>query len=406
MDLIVFGVALPWLFVGLGCWLGYQLLRQNGRILLRLEALEKQLAQLSPAGTRPAPPPGAPEYASPRGLPLGSAAPPFTLPDLAGTATSLSEFLGRRLLLLFFNPRCGFCTRMAPDLAVLPADGDGDRPLPLVITTGDVEENRKLVAEHGIRCPVLLQEQMEVGSRYQCQGTPMGYLIDAEGRIASDVAVGADALLALATGDPRPASPESGHPVHKGNRDLADSKIQRNGLAPGVPAPGFAVPGLHGEEVSLEEFRGRKVVLVFSDPKCGPCDQLAPRLEQFHRRGGSVQVVMVSRGELQANQEKAEEHGLTFPIALQKQWEVSRAYAMFATPIAYLIDSGGVIVESVAVGADAILALLARAGSEPAATPEGRCRCGKPLGECGCARSNGRAEGGKAGAPVKGARRR
>ena len=49
MDLIILGILLPWLVVGLGCWLGFQLLRQNGRLLLRLEALEQRLASPSPA---------------------------------------------------------------------------------------------------------------------------------------------------------------------------------------------------------------------------------------------------------------------------------------------------------------------------------------------------------------------
>ena len=35
--------ALPWLLIAAGMWLGYQLVRQNGRILLRLEAIEKQI---------------------------------------------------------------------------------------------------------------------------------------------------------------------------------------------------------------------------------------------------------------------------------------------------------------------------------------------------------------------------
>src|SRR5262249_536026 len=145
---------LPWLFVGLGGWLGYQLLRQNGRLLLRLEALEQRLGQLS----EPAVPPSRPAIPPPpEGLPLGSAAPAFELSDLKGGPRALSPFRGRRLLLIFFNPRCGYCTRMAPDLAALPIDGTGGRPVPLVITTGDAEENRKPVAEHGIRCPVLLQ---------------------------------------------------------------------------------------------------------------------------------------------------------------------------------------------------------------------------------------------------------
>ena len=44
MTAIVFGTVLPWLLIAVGTWLGYQLVRQNGRILLRLEAIEKRRA--------------------------------------------------------------------------------------------------------------------------------------------------------------------------------------------------------------------------------------------------------------------------------------------------------------------------------------------------------------------------
>src|SRR5207237_2967018 len=107
--------------------------------------------------------PPAPAPSSPQGLPVGSPAPAFELPDLAGGRKSLADFRGRKLLLIFFNPRCGFCARMAPDLANLspgPSPTMGGVPgrsgevLPLVVTTGEAEENRKLFAEHGIRCPV------------------------------------------------------------------------------------------------------------------------------------------------------------------------------------------------------------------------------------------------------------
>jgi peroxiredoxin len=161
MSVILFGILLPWLFVGFGCWLGYQLLRQNGRLLLRLEALEQRLSQL-PAVAPSLRPPVAP---SPEGLPLGSVAPDFELPDLAGGRKALADFRGRRLLLIFFNPQCGFCTQMARDLAALPTDQADGRPVPLVITTGSAEENRKLVAQHGIPCPVLLVTSRRKGGR-------------------------------------------------------------------------------------------------------------------------------------------------------------------------------------------------------------------------------------------------
>jgi len=70
---------------------------------------------------------------------------------------------------------------------------------------------------------------------------------------------------------------------------------------------------------------------------------------------------MISRGEPKENRAKVKEHGLTFPVVLQQQWEISRRYSMFATPIAYLIDEAGVIAHKVAVGTDAILELMASA---------------------------------------------
>jgi hypothetical protein len=38
MLTLVLGTVLPWLRIGTGTWLGDQFVRQNGRILLRLEA--------------------------------------------------------------------------------------------------------------------------------------------------------------------------------------------------------------------------------------------------------------------------------------------------------------------------------------------------------------------------------
>jgi len=84
-------------------------------------------------------------------------------------------------------------------------------------------------------------------------------------------------------------------------------------------------------------------------------------LEEFHREHSETSVVMIRRGEPTENRKKVKEHGLTFSIVLQQQWEVSRRYALFATPVAYLIDETGVIVNDVAVGVEPILALLSEA---------------------------------------------
>ena len=151
-----------------------------------------------------------------------------------------------------------------------------------------------------------------------------------------------------------------------GNRSLARSRINRSGLKAGTPAPDFRLPRLNGGELAREEFRGRHLLLVFSDPQCGPCDALAPELQKFHREHPEIAMLMISRGEPKDNRAKVKEHGLSFPIVLQRQWEISRRYAMFATPIAYLIDEECVIVADVAVGIEAIRELMMRSGSDAA----------------------------------------
>jgi peroxiredoxin len=360
MVLTVFGIVLPWIILGVGCWIGYHLMRQNGRLLLRLEAIETQLTQLaSVPALRPA---HRAASSQAQGLPLGSVAPEFALPDLSGEHRTLSQWRGQRLLLIFFSPRCGYCLQMASALASLPVDGVNGHPLPLVVTSGDVEANRQLIADHGLRGPVLLQEQMEVASTYQAHGTPMGYLIDPAGRIASPLTVGAEALLALASTSeyvlPVTSQQTNGHRTYKGNRLLSDSRLNRNGLTAGALAPSFTLPRLDGGDLSLEAYCGQRLLLVFSDPYCGPCDALMPQLERLHRRIPDVQVLLISRGEVEANRQKVQQHQLTFPVVLQRAWEISRLYAMFGTPIGYLIDAEGTIAADVAVGTESILALL------------------------------------------------
>jgi peroxiredoxin len=389
---MMFGLILAWGAILVGCWLGWQLLRQNGRLLLRLEELEKRLDALEFGGDD-----------HPTGLAVDTEAPAFELPDLSGEPRSLAQFRGQELLLVFFNPACGFCRELLPKLKAKVesrkqrAERDQQsetqelrgsaESLPLIISTGEAESNRVLFEEHKLTCPVLLQKESEVAAAYQANGTPSGYLINAEGKIDSELVMGGDALLELLQGKVEGrevraglakaeidqslvTSAATGNGEERAdrfsNRSLARSKIKRDGLKAGTPAPDFRLPRLDGRgELSLSELRGRRVLLVFSSPNCGPCAALAPQLEKYHREHPDVQVVMISKGEAKENRAKVKEHGLTFPIVLQQQWEISRRYAMFATPIAYLIDEAGIIANDVAVGKEAILQLASN--TEPVA---------------------------------------
>jgi len=143
-------------------------------------------------------------------------------------------------------------------------------------------------------------------------------------------------------------------------RPLSESRLERDGLKPGARAPAFTLPTIDGRTVALDDYRGRRLLIVFSDPECGPCEQLLPELAAWHERAleSGLEFVMVSRGDADENRRKSEVHGVAFPVGLQRGWRLSKEYGIFATPVGFLIDGEGVITRAVAKGPDAILALL------------------------------------------------
>ncbi|MFL5700974.1 MAG: MauE/DoxX family redox-associated membrane protein [Ktedonobacteraceae bacterium] len=150
------------------------------------------------------------------------------------------------------------------------------------------------------------------------------------------------------------------------------------GLAIGSPAPSFALPTLTSETITLEALRalGKPVLLLFSDPGCGPCNALLPEIGRWQREHASkVVVALISRGTVEANRPEVTEYGLTH-VLLQKDREVAQAYQASGTPSAVLVRREGTIGSSLAQGADAIRVLLNQAlsptglGTLPMATAQ------------------------------------
>jgi len=120
----------------------------------------------------------------------------------------------------------------------------------------------------------------------------------------------------------------------------------------------FGGPPMRRNAASVIRIEGSgRLLLVFSDPDCAPCTALLPKLQPAADRAG-VSVLVISRGGYDANRRKLAEAGSTLRVALQAQWEISRLYGKFSTPIGYLIDEHGRTVTEVAGGGAAILALL------------------------------------------------
>jgi thiol-disulfide isomerase/thioredoxin len=95
-------------------------------------------------------------------------------------------------LLVFWNPRCGFCQRLLPDLREVEAERRRAERVVLV-ASGGAEANR----EPGLRLTLLLDDNGTVAASMGVRGTPSACRIDATGRIASQLAVGEPAVREL-----------------------------------------------------------------------------------------------------------------------------------------------------------------------------------------------------------------
>ena len=139
----------------------------------------------------------APVPTSPQGLAQGTEVPPFRFPALDGEAVGLEDLRGRRFLLVNWSPRCGYCLRIAPELAELePGLLEHDVGL-VFLTIGGEEENRELVESNGLHSTVLLQDDGQ-SVVFEGLGTPAAYLIDEAGKVASELALGANEVPVLA----------------------------------------------------------------------------------------------------------------------------------------------------------------------------------------------------------------
>jgi thiol-disulfide isomerase/thioredoxin len=130
----------------------------------------------------------------PRPVKKGEAAPSLRLPDLKGNAVDLGNLQGRRTLLLFWNPACGFCRQMLDDVKAWERRQPPDAPELLVISSGELKANQ----DQGFRARVLLDPYSAASQVFRSSGTPSAVMLNDEGIVASEVAVGASGVFELA----------------------------------------------------------------------------------------------------------------------------------------------------------------------------------------------------------------
>jgi thiol-disulfide isomerase/thioredoxin len=137
---------------------------------------------------------------------------------------------------------------------------------------------------------------------------------------------------------------------------------RKDAQRPGAPdAPDFMLAEVGGSQVTLKALlvRGKQLLLVFVDPRSGPCYELLPDIAGWQRvYSDRLTVALVSSGDVRTNLAMTAEYGIR-PVLLQQDQEVVEAYKLQLAPAAVVIGVDGRIAGEPHYGAMAIRRLVA-----------------------------------------------
>jgi thiol-disulfide isomerase/thioredoxin len=321
-------------------------LRQNGRLLLRIEALEAKAA-LGQQAQMPARLPL-------QGLPIGTKAIPFDLPKVNGGRTTLDGLLseGKPLLLISTDPNCGPCNALMPEVASWQKSLANELSI-VLLSHGRNADNRAKVAEFGL-ANVVVEKEPKIAEKYHAIGTPTAVLIRADGTIGSPAMGGADAIRQLVA---TKAWTETGFAAFmQGLGHPPQPPAPKPKVAVGSEAPTFTLPDLDGNTINSANFNGLGTVLLFWNPACGFCQKMLPQLKEWEtgKIASAPRLMLVSTGSRDANRAM----GLESTVLIDDKFAVGQSYGASGTPSAVLIDGKGKIASGLAVGAPGVFELL------------------------------------------------
>jgi thiol-disulfide isomerase/thioredoxin len=132
------------------------------------------------------------------------------------------------------------------------------------------------------------------------------------------------------------------------DRQRALRYISQPELARARMAPAFVVTTLDGQRVSMDDLKGKVVLLDFWATWCGPCRAALPHMQKIAKKFEGEPLVVLSVS-LDQNEQKWKDfiakNGMTWPQYLDGGFEgpIARLFAVNAIPHTFTIDADGVL---------------------------------------------------------------
>jgi len=130
----------------------------------------------------------------------------------------------------------------------------------------------------------------------------------------------------------------------------SDAKDPDRGAVPvkvNFPSPSLALQDLHGEQVSLDEYRGKTVLVNNWATWCPPCRAEMPILQAYYNKHHhqDFTLVAIDSGDPPGQvAEFSEQFNLTFPIWIDLEMKAIQGFRNQALPSSYLIDKRGTVI--------------------------------------------------------------
>lgn len=126
----------------------------------------------------------------------------------------------------------------------------------------------------------------------------------------------------------------------------ASTGVELNKPGIGQPAPDFTLKDLNGQQHSLEDYRGKVVIVSFISTECPVVNAYLERIKAIAADYKARNVVFLginsnSAEPMSAMREQAAKNNLTFTILKDEGNRVADAYGASFTPEVYLIDVAG-----------------------------------------------------------------
>lgn len=121
-----------------------------------------------------------------QGPKIGSLAPNFTSKDAFGRKVALSDFYGKKsVLLVFWATWCNYCAKELSDLKTFTNKHQAQIQV-IAVDSGETKETiKKYIKEKEINFTILLDEQRKIWNTYSVRGTPSHFLINKKGKIVT-----------------------------------------------------------------------------------------------------------------------------------------------------------------------------------------------------------------------------